>query len=248
MLSDHSPEFLGKTTWKNPPPVPPAWALMNESSRCPCVKDLDSQSLLCSDQTHPNGTLLVKTSWRKVTPLLHIGLMKYILMFCQIISWSRWSCVFSFVSSQSKFTNWPKVPRPPLILVASDLGTFLVRWGEAEPGAGGAQTGRSTHFLATGHHHHHHQRWAGHVFPLPDHQIYARIYCHRKSTFIFLQIYSIFDDAKKSRQCFASAIRFYLCHHYDPVDMILTCRAVWDNWVHQKSPRKWGKRSRTCQW
>ena len=84
MLSDHSPEFLGKTTWKNPPPVPPAWALMNESSRCPCVKDLDSQSLLCSDQTHPNGTLLVKTSWRKVTPLLHIGLMKYILMFCQI--------------------------------------------------------------------------------------------------------------------------------------------------------------------
>ena len=52
-------------------------------------------------------------------------------MFCQIISWSRWSCVFSFVSSQSKFTNWPKVPRPPLILVASDLGTFLVRWGRA---------------------------------------------------------------------------------------------------------------------
>ena len=76
--SDHAPEVLGKTTWKNPPPAPPARALMNESSRCPCAKDLDSQSLLCSDQAHPNGTLLVKTSWRKVIPLLHIGLMKYI--------------------------------------------------------------------------------------------------------------------------------------------------------------------------
>ena len=52
--------------------------------------------------------------------------------------------------------------------------------------------------MATGHHHHHHQRWAGHVFPLRDHQIYARIYCHRKSTFIFLQIYLIFDDAIKA--------------------------------------------------
>ena len=52
--------------------------------------------------------------------------------------------------------------------------------------------------MATGHHHHHHQRWAEHVFPLPDHQIYARIYCRRKSTLIFLQIYSIFDDAKKA--------------------------------------------------
>ena len=59
--------------------------------------------------------------------------------------------------------------------------------------------------MATGHHHHHHQRWAGHVFPLPDHQIYARIYCHRKSTFICLQIYAIFDDAKK-----ASHTRVYI--------------------------------------